>query len=309
MTPPPIASGESGLVIACELPCIQCGYNLNTLKLSGRCPECGSACSEAMSWLGMATAEEIHRIEDGLVLVSVMAIGGPSAAVVLGAVSAFATGSIAGGACVLAAFALIVPGLTAKGIKRLSEPVPARYTGKPIAHEEVVSRRVRTSAVVHCVLLILFFAFATVSTMTPGRGDSLTALVIILLLVTLAAWTVRNMLILKWLGMLMRRAHAPRSVQMLRTSAWISAGLFVLFAMVIGAGTLHATVSLGRAASQSLWESLETIVNTLFWGVLPGWQVGWAVLLLLVARRLKAVRREIETRGPVVVAPRTQQMR
>jgi len=48
-TPPNQPPAQSGQRILGDLPCKHCGYNLRTLLLAGRCPECGAAVADTLA--------------------------------------------------------------------------------------------------------------------------------------------------------------------------------------------------------------------------------------------------------------------
>jgi predicted amidophosphoribosyltransferase len=51
-------------VVAVDLACTGCGYNLRTLKLSGTCPECGRPVAQALSgyYLHSAPTESVRAL-------------------------------------------------------------------------------------------------------------------------------------------------------------------------------------------------------------------------------------------------------
>lgn len=57
---------DAGL-IAGDLACIDCGYNLRTQPAAGRCPECARPCAESLSgfWLRSASPEWLDTVANG----------------------------------------------------------------------------------------------------------------------------------------------------------------------------------------------------------------------------------------------------
>lgn len=51
--------------IAETLPCIVCGYELRTLRLSDRCPECGTPTADSLDHLSLAGIDELRRMRRG----------------------------------------------------------------------------------------------------------------------------------------------------------------------------------------------------------------------------------------------------
>ncbi len=54
--------------VGIDLPCISCGYNLRSLPMSGRCPECNSAIESALhhGWLMFADPQWLRRLRSGV---------------------------------------------------------------------------------------------------------------------------------------------------------------------------------------------------------------------------------------------------
>jgi hypothetical protein len=69
-------------IIATDLPCIHCAYNLRTADLASRCPECGQPTADSLDSLALADAGDLARLLSGLRLMLIAAVVGPC--VVLG---------------------------------------------------------------------------------------------------------------------------------------------------------------------------------------------------------------------------------
>jgi hypothetical protein len=64
-----VAGGAGPTVIDYDLACHGCGYNLRTMALDGRCPECNEAVAESLKALDLARSPEwLGRIRAGLAL-------------------------------------------------------------------------------------------------------------------------------------------------------------------------------------------------------------------------------------------------
>jgi uncharacterized repeat protein (TIGR04138 family) len=50
------------LIIPCDLPCIECGYNLRTLSLENRCPECGVPVKKTLVAIPDGAAPELEEL-------------------------------------------------------------------------------------------------------------------------------------------------------------------------------------------------------------------------------------------------------
>ena len=57
--------------VGIDLPCISCGYNLRSLPMSGRCPECNSSIESALhhGWLMFADPQWLRRLRSGVTLI------------------------------------------------------------------------------------------------------------------------------------------------------------------------------------------------------------------------------------------------
>ncbi|HVU63282.1 MAG TPA: hypothetical protein VHC70_04860, partial [Phycisphaerales bacterium] len=60
---PPVAPGH---FYAREHPCVRCGYNLQTMELDERCPECGTPGVESLGSLSAARPEDVRRVGRGV---------------------------------------------------------------------------------------------------------------------------------------------------------------------------------------------------------------------------------------------------
>lgn len=57
--------------VGIDLPCITCGYNLRSLPMGGRCPECNSTIESALhhGWLMFADPRWLRRLRSGVTLI------------------------------------------------------------------------------------------------------------------------------------------------------------------------------------------------------------------------------------------------
>lgn len=71
----PGAAAQS--TVSSSLPCVSCGYDLNGLKVDGRCPECGEAIERSVGGdpLEYANAKWLNTITRGVVLLRIGAAG------------------------------------------------------------------------------------------------------------------------------------------------------------------------------------------------------------------------------------------
>ncbi|MFQ5502744.1 MAG: hypothetical protein ACE5EQ_10655 [Phycisphaerae bacterium] len=74
-TPVPLAREAT---VEGDVPCIACGYNLRTLSMNGRCPECGGEilASFRRSWLIFALPSWLGRLRTGVTIILWMLLGG-----------------------------------------------------------------------------------------------------------------------------------------------------------------------------------------------------------------------------------------
>lgn len=64
-------------IIATDLPCIHCAYNLRTVDLDSPCPECGRPARESLDGLSLADTDDLARVALGIRLMLLSALGGP----------------------------------------------------------------------------------------------------------------------------------------------------------------------------------------------------------------------------------------
>lgn len=95
---------DAGL-IAGDLACVGCGYNLRTQPADGRCPECARPCAESLSgfWLRSASPEWLETVANGFGFLSAAGFGLWALVFVL-----IAAGMASGPACAVVGFFLCV---------------------------------------------------------------------------------------------------------------------------------------------------------------------------------------------------------
>lgn len=78
-------SGEDAAHVCADIPCLGCGYNLKTLAVSSKCPECGRCVGESLSPVGqklirslVASARALAWLPIVLVAVAVVFVVGSS---------------------------------------------------------------------------------------------------------------------------------------------------------------------------------------------------------------------------------------
>lgn len=325
VTPPPVAAppatpAETGLVFACELPCISCGYDLRTMRLEAQCPECGKACAESLAGLAAAHAEDLARVRRGVVLMLLAALA-PMFVVGLGALGIVlqmlgqgglirfgdeAVPWVIGLMCAVAG-----PIVALGGVIRLTEPVrPVVESGLPSPHPGGGTRqRLRSVSIVYMIASIAAFAFWVylVQSFSPGAavfwGASLT------IALTALAWTGRNVVVCRFLETLLRLGCAARLARWFCVLSWFAAAMFACVALISGAVLLLYVfrewlngfdTDVSSSWSGAIFFLFSVIYSLGSLGFLV-WGIAWPISLALVVRRIRAVERVIAGRGGPLV--------
>jgi len=220
MSDPPVdpAILDENQCVAVDLPCQHCGYNLRTLALRGRCPECGTAVAESARDTRLCRADPrwVTTLADSaLLLLTALSVGmfwlwllgmlvlafqqpGLDTACVMGPILL----------CALVAAAALI-GLTAP------EPRQARSARGPWA------RRIVRSLLVATVVLTVGPAIALDRTPTLAAWGWAAAGVIAVALVPGAT--------LRHLGDLMRRVPRPDLARRCRICLWLLLGALLSY--------------------------------------------------------------------------------
>ncbi|MCK4341681.1 MAG: hypothetical protein KAY37_08170 [Phycisphaerae bacterium] len=239
--------------VAVDAPCVNCGYNLRTLKADALCPECAHPVAEALHgyYLRFASPRWVKSLARGMLLI-LIGIGAsvfvaPLLSGLVGLAFAFSSPQnlmspsqtlIRTLALVEFLVDLIPTGIAIVGLFYLTRPDPEPDAGDP-------GRTARRLIRVSCFLLpiplaanlLLSLTMPPMPTFTPGGPPpsfspafadfAVRALVVSLIM--LAAYVLTPLALMHYLATLMRRIPRPGLVRFARVAFWGLLFSFVLF--------------------------------------------------------------------------------
>lgn len=233
------------LMIAQTLPCIRCGYDLRTIRLSQVCPECGAAAAESLDHLVLSPDRHLRRLRWGAVMAGYASVNLPVVyffTVFFALVLAAPVGSRSWLDQLLiltvAAAVLVGPVLGLIGWSRL------RFAQPPVPLGDGDEHRPPHRATVGLVLplSIIFLILATIAVTTlwgsalrRGRtwlNDEATMWTVLGLLGSV--WAVRMHLGMRHLGDLFGRIGRRRARASSRFWGWFAIALIPVYAAGVG---------------------------------------------------------------------------
>lgn len=313
---------DPGLVIACELPCIHCGYDLRTMRLEGQCPECGKACAESLGGLAAARREDLARLRWGVVMMMAAAL-----------IPMFVVGFVIAGLLVESIWpgtmtwidddaypwmvglplAVIGPVVALAGVFRVTSLVrPAVESGLPSSQPGHWARRLlRWMGCVYAAASVGGFACMTL-VMEVGWFDGWEALMwcmVITAAVTAHAWTARNVLMCRYLATMMRLSDAPKLARWLRVLSLFAILTLMYVVLICGVvlliylfrDWLENMDPNGSRVWSGVFFMTGSVVNSVGSLGMLGWSIAWPISLLLVVRRVRAIERVVAARGGPIV--------
>lgn len=233
------------------VPCKQCGYSLQGLRLKGVCPECGFPIERSLTddLLPNSAPEylaSLHRgvflILTGIIVQFVVLMGGIGVGI---AVSA-SGGNVLPFQWILTLFSLVASAVIAWGWFQFSAPDPA-FTGRADGSQARVVVRVAVvvNAVITLVTTVAQLAMPATTT-APGAVPStvsVAGLVLLLLsFVGFVAWAVSFFAAMLYLRWLCPRIPNWRAYRRAKLMMWLGPLLFTVGALCIGLGPLVAIV-------------------------------------------------------------------
>lgn len=131
----PPAALDTDRRLAVDLACVNCGYNLRTLRLEGICPECGSAVADSTRhYLRFAPWRWVESLAGGAALLLASVVGAALVALLMWLVAAPRIDYAEHGSAILARSLLLALGLVAlllvlAGLLFLTKRDPRRHRG------------------------------------------------------------------------------------------------------------------------------------------------------------------------------------
>lgn len=325
--PPPIAAVVPGVVIACELPCIHCGYDLRTMRLDGQCPECGKACRDSLRSLALARLDDLTRVRQGMLIVLLAAIAVPAlGAVCIGSMLLyeFWVASIANrlgeilSKCVGFGVFVCGPALSAVGVFLLTRPL--RREEVEGEQPEVESRRssfaLRRIAIAFAIFAAAAYVFLLGLDAWYWASEAMAWVLGTLLFLAACAGVRRNQIMCEWMRAITLRGNSPRLAMWLRVLWWVSTGMLV-YLFLLGCGILLAysySDVLGRPGTNNSRPLIAVVMMAfaVFYGIgwigFLAWIIMWAGATVRFDALLRSAKRMATARGAVVERPvaRTQ---
>lgn len=234
-TDAPITDVDESTRITTDLPCMKCGYNLRTLPLAGRCPECGVPVERTTrgNLLRFSDPKWIAGLSGGvqcwLAALLVFLLGISLAAITIGL-----------GARAKAGRFIVVPTMTTVGVLalvglwKLTSPEPDRLKHPSRMSVGTVARYAASAS---CVLT----AVNTCATISDASLDLLSEVAVFL---TVAGTIVAFLIHLQQLA---ARLPHPRLVKRMRQFTWLAAAT-----MTCCFGSVFAPLIIERLAAARL---------------------------------------------------------
>lgn len=255
-------SDESGEILQLDVACVSCGYNLQGLRDSGKCPECGEPIERSLKGelFEFASTEYVAKLYSGskLVIASILfmvilAFGsiGFQMFVAFGVLSQAAGRT---GEFVASALGVLASFMGAYGWWQLSEPNPqASLTDQGVNSRKLVRAMVVTNVIIgiitQVVVLIMNSQIAQLQGNTAGQPGAvnksllLAGLVVfgvgLIGLVTFAVAFFAQMKYMQWIG---PRLPNPWVTERAKLMMWLGPLLYTVGAFCFGLGPLVALI-------------------------------------------------------------------
>jgi len=309
--PPPTAPT---IAFICEMPCIHCAYDLRTILLSDRCPECGKPAADSWDSLAAAGATDIARLRRGLVFAIIAAAAFPALGFLLGVVLSWAQVEPSDGQVAFGAFALSTcgPMLAWLGLWAISRPIPPAAPSHSYMPHQRLDKPLRVLAGVYpCASLLTFLWTFALATLHHSPGESGIVIGAALYSLTAVAWTTRNIFACRRLGLLAASSNSRGCAGFFRVLSIVATVMFTtIFACALLAATVYACYKLWPESVQTIGKSLEDygmVVGLLYAGALLtffGWLVAWPIALVIFNRRLRHAYRLSRAHNGRILAPK-----
>jgi hypothetical protein len=276
------AQADTSSRIRGTLPCISCGYDLNTRTLDSRCPECGAAIGDSLQSLFLTSPASIHVMRSGLMRVIVAAPLGVAAYITAALISPrnefvsmwLLLGVMASG-----------PWLAWTGLRRFTLSAGAS------APPHSASRRIVLAAMLYAFLMTLTVVLVGSAFGTGSDWPSF-----IIAIVAGEVWCWRNLGTLTFIRTIARQSNAPRLGAAARWLRWWLMVVAAVFAIFFAARVFRDVLP------GNLWQRLYYGIM-LGWGLLlivGGWIVVWPALLIWLWTHLRKVEQRTRRDPPAI---------
>ncbi len=292
-------------VFACELPCIHCAYDLRTIHLSARCPECGKPAADSLHALALVEPADLARTRLALILLIIAGIGIPLLVVLIALATVFVGNSGSGeGAIAFFVGVLILgagPVISLIACSQIARPVRRQHihdlpTRSPDPGTGPALQTFATAFLLLCTALGLVILIVTNS---HGPTEGVVVAGATFGCLALIAWDVRNFLLCRTFAALCSRANLPGTRRMFN----FLFGAAICFAAAHAtAGTIALLLYLQPRSIEDLFGNpsgtgprggifqfifiLVGIATSVIQFASLGWAIAWPIMLALLHRRL-----------------------
>lgn len=308
MAAPPIAphaahTSPPSPIFSREFPCIHCAYDLRSIPLADRCPECGKPAADSLNSLAAANPDDLASIRRGLIFLVVAGLGFPLLALLLVLAIAFGGGMRGDPEGIFFFIGFLIfacgpisgaigTGLTTTTIRRA--PIPAAFAAFSAPPPQPMPRRLLLGA--HCILSILLGMLILGLTSSRGGGEEQLIFVIAMLGgLTLLAWDYRNLILCRTIAALCARTNLPGTRRIFQILAVITLCFAVTHAIaaLIALTAYFNTHWLDRLFSGNrpgpifmTIYTIITIIGSIVQFATLGWMLLWPIMLIITTRRL-----------------------
>jgi hypothetical protein len=311
-----VEAGED--VFATRMPCVRCGYDLKSIALSGRCPECGGPCVESLGSMYAADAGEVSGMVAGLRMmmwaaIALPALGGALFYLDIRRDTSGPEFTLFG----LAGAGIAGPWLAWSGLRRVSGEVHPSSGAVALRPDAILSDApaARAMAAMYAVFSTLaalcLIGLMLSSRSGPGPGNGWAWLMGTLGVLTGVAWTVRNALFSARGANMAALSNRPGMRRVFQAMGWISVGgtvavlgygLVGVLAFVYKNDLLYGLTSGRRSNAMAMVLMAGQVIGSVVNLCALGWLVLWPVMLGVLAKHLRGVGLAMTAAGGVVIA-------
>jgi len=205
--------------VADDLPCVNCGYNLRTLVATGICPECAArvALSTRGHYLHLAPPRWVKRLAQGALLLIMVPVGAFTSVLLTAWIYFVVSGPARDGRVLLLSIIIgtVCLWLTVRGLLQLTAPEPGtKFRGEGFSARKLAR---------WCLLTLPLFlvgSLALTGLQLAPLGFTLSPVVSLFAVVTLVAFMILPLALLRHVMALMRRIPRPGLVTFAKIEFW-----------------------------------------------------------------------------------------